>query len=121
MVVPFAASAGANAFKHEQEVKLASADPEPEEYTYTDFVSDFTTSRTFDSHYFAPTLSSKSRIPWNSFGVHALFVFSRMNSVKKCLPGVHMMKRLKTHPDLFFVVLSQRKRRKLVKPEITAG
>ena len=44
-----------------------------------------------------------------------------MNSVKNRLPCVRMMKRLKTHPDLFFVVLSQRERRKLVKPEISAG
>ena len=55
MVVPFAASAGANTFKCEQEVKLASADPE-DEYTYTDFDANGTIIRTFDTHYFAPTV-----------------------------------------------------------------
>ena len=56
MVVPFAANAGVDTFKHEQEVNLVSADPEPEEYTYTDFDADGTIIRTFDTHYFAPTV-----------------------------------------------------------------
>ena len=57
MVVPFAANAGVDAFKCDQEVNVALADPEPEdEYTYTEFDASGSIIRTYDTHYFAPSV-----------------------------------------------------------------